>query len=117
MTLAAKLNLKPGQKVQLVNAPKGVKLDLETAKAGGEALLVFVKSKAEVEKHAAALIEAAQADKLAWIAYPKAGQLGTDLNRDLLWKQLDGNGIRPVRNVAIDGTWSALRFRPGEMKE
>ena len=41
-----------------------------------------------------------------------AGQLGTDLNRDVLAALLTGQGVQPVRQVAIDGTWSALRFRP-----
>lgn len=116
MTLAAKLNLKPGEKVRVLNAPNGLHLGLETTKSDANAVLVFAKNKAEVDKHAGSLITAALADKVAWIAYPKAGQLGTDLNRDLLWKHLDGKGIRPVRNVAIDETWSALRFRPGAMK-
>jgi len=57
-------------------------------------------------------IEAALRDKLAWIAYPKAGQLGTDLNRDILAKSLAGRGVQPVRQIAIDEVWSALRFRP-----
>jgi hypothetical protein len=48
---------------------------------------------------------------LAWIAYPKAGQLGTDLNRDILARSLTGRGVRPVRQVAIDDVGSALRFR------
>jgi hypothetical protein len=45
-------------------------------------------------------------------AYPKAGKLGTDLNRDVLAALLAGQGVQPVRQVAIDETWSALRFRP-----
>jgi hypothetical protein len=61
---------------------------------------------------AAPAIEAAGLDKLAWIAYPKAGKLGTDLNRDILAAALAGQGVQPVRQVAIDETWSALRFRP-----
>lgn len=56
-------------------------------------------------------MEGARADHLAWAAYPKAGQLGTDLNRDILWKHMEEHGIKPVRQVAIDGTWSAMRFR------
>jgi hypothetical protein len=51
-------------------------------------------------------------DRLTWIAYPKAGRLKPDLNRDILWELLDGKGVRPVRQVALDDTWSALRFRP-----
>jgi phage-related baseplate assembly protein len=57
-------------------------------------------------------VEAARQDKLAWIAHPKARQLGTDLNRDLLAAALEDQGVQPVRQVSIDGTWSALRFRP-----
>jgi hypothetical protein len=52
------------------------------------------------------------ADRLAWIAYPKAGQLDTDLNRDVLGKLLEEEGVRPVRQIALDEVWSALRFRP-----
>jgi hypothetical protein len=48
---------------------------------------------------------------LVWVAYPKAGKLGTDLNRDRLWQLVQDEGIRPVRQIAIDEVWSALRFR------
>jgi hypothetical protein len=47
------------------------------------------------------------------VAYPKAGHLGTDLNRDRLRDVLLALGVQPVRQVAIDGVWSALRVRPG----
>ena len=46
------------------------------------------------------------------VAYPKGGQLGTDLNRDSLAATLKTHGIQPVRQVALDDVWSALRFRP-----
>ena len=35
-----------------------------------------------------------------------------DVNRDTLWPILGEHGMRPVSQVAIDDTWSALRFRP-----
>jgi len=50
-----------------------------------------------------------------WIAYPKANK--ADINRDTLWPILAERGMRPISQVAIDETWSALRFRalkPGE---
>ncbi|HEX7442996.1 MAG TPA: hypothetical protein VF320_03855, partial [Acidimicrobiales bacterium] len=58
------------------------------------------------------VVAAASADRLTWVAYPKAGQLGTDLNRDSLASRLTPHGVRPVRQVSIDDVWSALRFRP-----
>src|SRR5512142_1859333 len=57
-------------------------------------------------------VAAARADRLAWISYPKGGQLGTDLNRDRLAAALAGRGVQPVRQVSVDDTWPALRFRP-----
>lgn len=72
-----------------------------------------MRAKAELDTLAAPAIEAALRDKLAWIAYPrKAGRLGTDLNRDILAKSLAGRGVQPVRQIAINEVWSALRFRP-----
>ena len=44
-----------------------------------------------------------------WVAYPKANR--TDINRDSLWPILAEHGFRPIGQVAIDDTWSALRFR------
>jgi hypothetical protein len=44
-----------------------------------------------------------------WIAYPKANR--TDINRDSLWPIVSEYGLRPISQVALDDTWSALRFR------
>jgi hypothetical protein len=62
-------------------------------------------------------VAAARADRLAWIGYPKGGQLGTDLDRDRLATALAGQGVWPVRQVSIDDTWSVLRFRPAKQQE
>jgi hypothetical protein len=114
MAVASKLQVKPGQRVRVLNAPADVDLDIEaTDDEGAEAVLVFVRNADELRSHEAVVIENASKDRLTWIAYPKAGKLGTDLNRDKLWQLLEDKAIQPVRNVAIDDTWSALRFRPG----
>ncbi len=113
MSLASKLQVKQGQRIRLVNAPSGFSLDAETAKGPtADAILVFVRNRKDLAKHESAVLACAREDRLAWIAYPKAGQLGTDLNRDALWRLLEGKGVRPARQVALDDTWSALRFRP-----
>ena len=112
MSIASKLQLKEDESVRFVNAPRGLDLGVKATSRGGDAVLVFVRNRAELEEHAKAALDHAAEDRLTWIAYPKAGQLGTDLNRDILWKLLEGRGVRPVRQVALDDTWSALRFRP-----
>ncbi len=47
---------------------------------------------------------------ILWVAYPKGNR--ADINRDSLWPILGEYGMRPNGQVAIDNTWSALRFRP-----
>jgi hypothetical protein len=115
--LAAKLQIKSGALVAVVAArPGGPDLsglephapDPNTA----DAVIAFVTRAAELIDLAAPAVAAARADRLAWIAYPKAGQLGTDINRDSLAAAASELGVRPVRQVALDAVWSALRFRP-----
>lgn len=110
MDLAGKLQLKDGEPIRLLNTPPELVLDVPVS-ATATAVLAFAYDQTDLAKCRPAL-EAAQQDHLAWIAYPKAGRLGTNLNRDKLWDLLKGQGIRPVRQVAINDTWSALRFRP-----
>ena len=118
MDLAQKLQVKPGQSVHVGNAPEGFALDLPDGvrlAADGRsagAVLVFVRHSSELAVHAGPFVDAARRDAIAYVAYPKAAQLGTDLNRDVVWRLLSGRGIRPVRQVALDDVWSALRLRP-----
>jgi hypothetical protein len=117
MDLTAKLQIKPGQTVAAVGTPDDVPPLGDAANPAAEpgtadAVVAFVRNKAELDTGADAAIAAARLDRLAWIAYPKAGKLGTDLNRDILAAIVSGRGVQPVRQVAIDETWSALRFRP-----
>jgi hypothetical protein len=116
--LAAKLQLKLGQHVAGVLVPDSVELGLAGLTIDRDddeenALLVFVTDRAVLEAQRTQIVEAANRDRLTWVCYPKSGQLGTDLNRDSLAALLTESGVQPVRQIAIDGVWSALRFRPG----
>jgi hypothetical protein len=118
MDIGAKLQIKPGQRIATVAAPGEVPpitaegSVLADTPDAADVVVAFVRTRAELASVAAPAIEAARLDRLAWIAYPKAGKLGTDLNRDSLAQSLTDQGVRPVRQVAIDDVWSALRFRP-----
>ncbi len=116
MSVASKLQLKPTHTVAVLHRPADVDLQLhgpsDTPAAEADAVIVFVRDHAALDTGAEAAVQAARRDALAWIAYPKAGKLGTDLNRDSLAAAVTGQGVRPVRQIAIDETWSALRFRP-----
>jgi len=112
--LAEKLQIKPGQSLAILNPPPDV--TLPTSITGGppstaDAVIGFAVCRGDLDQFGP-VIGAARADRLAWIGYPKGGKLGTDLNRDQLAQALASHGIQPVRQVSIDDTWSALRFRP-----
>jgi len=117
MELSAKLQIKPGSKVATLAVPgDGPELtglgDAVADPAAADVVIMFVKNREDLARTGGPALDAARADKLTWIAYPKAGKLGTDLNRDILAESLAAAGIQPVRQIAIDEVWSALRFRP-----
>ncbi|NEM91480.1 hypothetical protein [Galbitalea soli] len=121
MTIGSKLQIKSPATVSVLGAPEGIDLELpdgctrsdDPASASDSSVVIaFVRTASGIDTVAAPVIVAARDDRLAWIAYPKAGQLSTDLNRDSLAQLVRDRGGQPVRQVAIDDTWSALRFRP-----
>lgn len=52
-------------------------------------------------------------DPKIWIAYPKASSktYKCEFNRDTGWDAIGSLGYEPVRQVALNDDWSALRFR------
>src|SRR5215469_16779353 len=118
MDVSAKLQIKPGQRIATLagsgDVPSVMPQGGETTDQPQEAdvIVVFVRNKADLDTLAGPAIEAARLDKLVWIAYPKGGKLGTDVNRDVLRNTLEPQGVQPVRQIAVDEVWSALRFRP-----
>lgn len=121
--LARKLLTKPGHLVAVMNAPAGY-ADLllplpdgaELIEASAEAVDVvqlFVRNSAELDRAGPPAMRAMKPDGLLWICYPKGGQkAGTDLHRDILWELMGKQtGLVGVSLVAVDGKWSAMRFR------
>jgi hypothetical protein len=112
MSLPAKLQIPKGMKVHVINPPSGFEVDAPKGVGSQVGVLLFARDSATLKRIGKPVIEAAKDDRLAWIAYPKGSQLGTDLNRDALRTMLEPKGIQPVRQVSLDETWSAMRFRP-----
>ncbi|MBM3946957.1 MAG: hypothetical protein FJ315_06115 [SAR202 cluster bacterium] len=120
-----KLQLKAGQTMVVLNAPDAQADELKSVLAGvkliaqGEgtpdAVLLFVNNLAEAQRAAPDAIRTVKPDGLLWIAYPKGtAKVKTDVNRDRLWEALGPTGWRLVRLVALDDTWSVMRFRPAD---
>lgn len=75
--------------------------------------LAFATKQAEVDRFAAQVAKASTGDAVVWVAYPKGSskKYSCEFNRDTGWAKLGEAGFEPVRQVAIDEDWSALRFR------
>lgn len=122
-TAAEKLLIKPDTSVWVSHPehrallgplPDGV--TLADAPADATTAVLFAGDAEDLDdvltEHAAELARPAY----VWFAYPKGGR--SDLNRDSLWPIVaERTGMRPITQIALDDTWSALRFRalnPGE---
>jgi hypothetical protein len=119
---ASKLLLKPGQRAAVLNAPEGYPtaldvpagVDLHAALDGAcDNVLLFVRDKAQLMREVSKAFKAVKTGGIVWICYPKqTSGITSDLNRDIIWRETQATGWRPVTQVALDETWSALRFRP-----
>ena len=122
-SLAEKLRIGAGSRAALFNAPKGFPALLDPLPAGAvittsprgdcDVVLGFVES-VDAAVSLVPRLKAALADGgILWICYPKlTSARAGELSRDVLWKELSKKGLRPVAMVAIDETWSAMRFMP-----
>jgi len=116
-SIADKLLIKPGASLWVSDAsraalvgplPEGVTMAPDLASAA--VAIVIVDDVATVTKALATHADALASPAVLWFVYPKGGR--ADINRDTLWPMVAVHGLRPITQVAIDETWSALRFRP-----
>ena len=75
--------------------------------------LAFATTQRQVDLFADRIAATPAPDPIVWIAYPKgtSKNYSCEFNRDSGWQRLGHHGFEPVRQVAIDDDWSALRFR------
>jgi len=78
--------------------------------------LAFATTQQQVNALAPTIAQQAEGDAIVWLAYPKgtSKKYKSQINRDNGWNALGYEGFEPVRMVAIDEDWSAVRFRRAE---
>ncbi|MCG3142239.1 MAG: hypothetical protein HDKAJFGB_03647 [Anaerolineae bacterium] len=125
--LFKKLNLKDQTDIVVLNAPESFESELQTlenvkvhrsvsAVKTIDFSLAFVTKQKQVDTLAKSIGNKAKGDAVVWFAYPKttSPRYKCEFNRDTGWGELGKQGFEPVRQVAIDVDWSALRFRRAE---
>ena len=122
MPTFAKLNLKDQTEIVVLNAPASFEPELKTlkgitvrrdAKGDIDFSLAFVMTQKEVDTLGPQVAKKAKGDAVVWFAYPKgtSKKYKSEINRDSGWAVMGKAGFEPVRMVAIDEDWSAVRFR------
>ena len=122
-TLAAKMKVKPGYRLAVINSPDGYLEELGELPTGAELrqelrgkfdwIHVFVRNKAELEKAVPGILRALKPESLLWISYPKgSSKIQTDLTRDRGWDSLKDADLKWINLISVDDTWSAFSLRP-----
>ncbi len=120
--IAQKLMIKPGQKVLLVNPPRGYRslmgalpngaAFLSPAGKTADAIQVFVDTRAELERQLPKLKKALAPGGMLWVTYHKGtSKVKTDINRDSIVRYARTIGLEGVAMISIDDDWSALRLK------
>ena len=78
-------------------------------------VMLFVENSKELTLFGDEAINSIGQKGILWIAYPKKSSgIKSDLTRDEGWAFLDPYFLSGVSNIAIDDTWSGLRFKKNE---
>ncbi len=115
---AAKLGLKPGQRVGLVNRPPGWALDdppadmTEAGPAGpADVLIAFFDVAAEIPAQLPGLARRIFPAGAIWAAWPRrAGGHHSDITDNVVREHALPLGLVDVKVAAIDDDWSGLRL-------
>jgi hypothetical protein len=120
--LAKKLRVLPGNRLLVLNAPEGYVSQLSplpegatvAASAAGtfDVVQAFAHDHAELRRIVPEAAGAIAPSGILWISWPKkTARLASDLDRDSLWAALNAAGWVGVASIAVNETWSALRFK------
>lgn len=120
-----KMNFKNHKQILVLNTPESFKTNMAsmagltdfytdlTALEQLHFTIVFVTEQHEIDDLAPQIVAKLEGDALVWFCYPKKSskKYNCNFNRDTGWQIMGKHGLEPVRIVAVDKDWSALRFR------
>ena len=119
-----KLNYKAQSPILVLHAPDSFEAELDEIRDAAvhrkpeprqsyDFVLAFAVMKEDLLKAAKYVGPFLGADAVPWFAYPKqtSKAFKSDLNRDKCAVALSPLGFKPVRQIAIDEDWIALRYK------
>jgi hypothetical protein len=110
--LQTKLQIKADQKIAVVDQPNNISLPFKTvALDNANVILMFTQNQEYLSNNIDLIIKSAKENLLLWVAYPKANQLSTNINRDSVRAYVAKFQLDTVRLVSINDVWSALRLK------
>lgn len=124
--ISEKMGISSGAHILLFDAPEEAvgAIDLPPATIANtpsgqlfDHILFFVKRQAEMDLRFPELIKSLRANGKLWVAWPKGGRLGTDLNIKEVIRLGYSHGMVESINLRIDDVWTALKFthpKPGK---
>lgn len=122
-TVAQKLQIKPGQKLLLVNAPENYVEQLSISlpedallssprKSSADVIQVFVRSKKEMRELLPKVRKMVSPKGIIWATCPKgSSSMKSDVNRDIIRFYVEKVGLEAVAIFSVDDNWSALRLK------
>ncbi len=120
-SLAAKLGIKPGAPIVIINAPRGYRsmlgklppgVRVAPTPRGQVAFIQFsTKARAELVQRLPALLRVLEPAGMIWISWPKkASGVPTDITEDVVRAVALPTGLVDVKVAAVDEVWSGLKL-------
>lgn len=114
-----KIGISDNSKVLIINAPsetiKELNLPVKPAFNKSEDkefdhIILFTKKQSQLDNEFPKYKKLITETGKLWVAWPKGGQFGTDLNRNEVIKIGYNHGLVESMNLSINDTWTALKF-------
>jgi hypothetical protein len=117
-TTAQKLFIKPGDALYLGGGHQGLHAlldplpeDVLLTQDIGEAtaVVLFAQDQRSLDGVLDDWLEPALGARVLWIGYPKGGR--SDIDRDSIWRDIQGRGHTLNANIPLSGEWSSVRVK------
>lgn len=99
----------------LINCPKKLIVNFEgldvksSTKSSFDSVIIFVSNEKELKELLPENQDKSKKGGKFWVAYPKkSGALDSNLNRDSIWKYVNGLKLNPNKIVSMDDNWSMI---------